>query len=154
HGRRPIPGACAGPSRSPTPRSAASSWATPTCRGCSSATTRPPHESLRRYLKRELKTRVSVLNTGVMGYSPEQYYHSLPASADRFRPHFVVVSILTNDFGDLHEVPTKGRGDWGEGKYRLDKIVDYCRFCRLPHIIVPVPHAPSMFSKRRSGFYP
>src|SRR5262249_1453215 len=101
-----------------------------------------------------LKTRVSVLNTGVMGYSPEQYDHALLAFAERFRPHFVVVSIFTNDFGDLHEVPTKGRGDWAEGKYGLDKIVDFCRFHRWSHGIVPVPYGPSMFSRRRSGFYP
>ncbi len=39
-GRRPTPGACAGPSRTPTPPSAGWSWAIPSCRGCSSATTR------------------------------------------------------------------------------------------------------------------
>jgi hypothetical protein len=113
-----------------------------------------PPECLRRYLQREMGTRVSILNTGVMGYSPEQYYHSLLAFAGRFRPHFVVVSVFANDFGDLFEVPAKGVGDWDEGKYWLDKIVDYCRGRRLPHVIVPVPYAPWMFSKRKSGFYP
>jgi hypothetical protein len=113
-----------------------------------------PPECLRRYLQSNLRTRVSILNTGVMGYSPEQYYHSLMAFAGRFRPHFVVVSIFTNDFGDLHEVASKGRGDWEEGKYWLDQVVDYCRSRQLPHVIVPVPYKPSMFSKRRSGFYP
>jgi lysophospholipase L1-like esterase len=113
-----------------------------------------PPECLRRYLQGELKTRVSILNTGVMGYSPEQYYHSLMAFADKFRPDFVVVSFFTNDFGDLHKVPTQGIGDWEEGKYWLEKIVEYCRAHQWPHVIVPAPYQPSMFSKRRSGHYP
>jgi lysophospholipase L1-like esterase len=113
-----------------------------------------PPECLRRYLQGELKTRVSILNTGVMGYSPEQYYHSLMAFADKFRPDFVVVSIFTNDFGDLHKVPTQGIGDWEEGRYWLDKIVEYCRARQWPHLIVPAPYQPSMFAKRKSGYYP
>jgi lysophospholipase L1-like esterase len=113
-----------------------------------------PPECLRRYLRRKLKTSVSILNAGVMGYSPEQYYHSLMAFAGRFRPDFLVVSICANDFGDLFEVPNKGEGDWEEGKYWLGKIVEYCRARQLPHVIVPVPYAPWMFSRRKSGFYP
>jgi hypothetical protein len=113
-----------------------------------------PPECLRRHLQRELKTSVSILNAGVMGYSPEQYYHSLTAFAGRFRPEFVVVSVFANDFGDLHEVPDKGLGDWEEGKYWLGKILEYCRARQLPHVIVPVPYAPWMFSRRKSGYYP
>jgi lysophospholipase L1-like esterase len=113
-----------------------------------------PPECLRRYLQKHLKTRVSILNTGVMGYSPEQYYYSLMAFAERFRPQFVVVSLFTNDFGDLHEVPTKGIGDWEEGKYWLEKIVDYCRARQWPHVIVPAPYQPGMFAKRKGGHYP
>jgi hypothetical protein len=33
-----------------------------------------PPECLRRHLRDRLRTRVSILNTGLMGYSPEQYY--------------------------------------------------------------------------------
>ncbi len=113
-----------------------------------------PPEALRRYLAGRMKTRVSILNTGVMGYSPEQYYYSMMAFAERFRPHFVVVSVFTNDFGDLHEVPTKGLGDWEEGRYWLEKIVAYCRAREWPHLIVAAPYAPNMFAKRKSGFYP
>ena len=113
-----------------------------------------PPECLKRYLARRMKTRVSILNTGVMGYSPEQYYHSLLAFADRFRPQFVVVSVFTNDFGDLFEVPTKGLGDWDEGKYWLEKITDYCRSRQWPCLIVPAPFEPFMFGKRKSGYYP
>jgi hypothetical protein len=113
-----------------------------------------PPESLRRYLEGRVGTKVSILNTGVLGYSPEQYYYALTAFADRFRPHFVVVSIFTNDFGDLHEVATKGRGDWEEGKYWLEKIGAYCRAREWPFVIVAAPYAPSMLGKRRAGNYP
>jgi hypothetical protein len=113
-----------------------------------------PPECLRRYLARHLKTRVSVLNTGHLGYSPEQYYYSLLAFADRFRPHFVVISVFVNDFGDFFDVPTKGRGDWQEGKYWLDEITQFCLTRQWPHLIVPVPFAPHMLGRRRAGYYP
>ena len=47
-----------------------------------------------------------------------------------------------------------GQGDWEEGKYWLDKIVEYCRIHRLPHVIVPVPYAPSMFSQEEERLLP
>jgi hypothetical protein len=115
-----------------------------------------PPESLRQYLQGRVGTgkRVSVLNTGVLGYSPEQYYHSLTSFAGRFPPHFVVVSIFCNDFGDLHEVATKGRGDWEEGKYWLEKISAFCKAREWPYLIVPVPYAPGMLGRRHAGSYP
>jgi hypothetical protein len=112
-----------------------------------------PPECLRRYLESHLKTKVSILNTGHLGYSPEQYYYSLLAYAERFRPDFVVVSVFANDFGDLWEV-LKGRGDWEEGKYWLDKITSFCRTRDWPHLFVPVPFEPQMLGRRRAGFYP
>jgi hypothetical protein len=113
-----------------------------------------PPECLRRYLEDHFQTRVSILNTGHLGYSPEQYYYSLRAFADRFQPHFVIVSVFTNDFGDLYQVPTKGRGDWAEGKYWLDKITQFCRSRQWPHLIVPVPFEPNILGRRRAGYYP
>ena len=113
-----------------------------------------PPECLGRYLEDQLETRVSILNAGVLGYSPEQYYYSLLAFGDRFQPHFVVVSVFTNDFGDLYDVATKGRGDWDEGKYWLDRIVQLCRSRQWPHLIVPVPFETHLFGRRRAGFYP
>ena len=86
-----------------------------------------PPECLRRYLQGRVDGRVSVLNTGVLGYSPEQYYYSLTTFADRYRPNLVVVSIYSNDFGDIHDVAGKGLGDWDEGKYWLEKIAALCR---------------------------
>ena len=112
-----------------------------------------PSECLRRDLERRWKSKVSILNTGHLGYSPEQYYYSLIAFADRFRPHFVVVSICSNDFGDGFEV-LEGKGDWDEGKYWLDLIGEFCRKRQLPYLIVPAPQTTQMMSRRKTGFYP
>ncbi len=112
-----------------------------------------PPESLRRYLETQLKTRVSILNTGHLGYSCEQYYYSLVAFAKRFRPHFVVVSIFANDFGDLFEVP-RGRGDFEEGSYWLQKIAEFCNSRQLVKLFVVVPLETQMSATRRAEFYP
>jgi hypothetical protein len=113
-----------------------------------------PPECLRRYLAHERKARVSILNGGVMGYSPEQYYYTLTAFADRFRPHFVVVSVCPNDFGDTFEATSRGAADWKEGKYWLEKIAAYCRVRRWPCLIVPAPFEPCLLRRRNSGYYP
>ncbi len=104
--------------------------------------------------KTDCKTRVSILNAGVMGYSPEQYYYSLVAFADRFRPHFVVVSVFPNDFGGVSAVVDRGAGDWPEARYWLEKIAAHCQERRWPLVIVPVPYEAYLLNRRRSGFYP
>lgn len=113
-----------------------------------------PPECLRRNLQARFQTRVSILNAGVMGYSPEQYYYTLIALADRFRPHFVVVSVFPNDFGGASAVASRGDGDWPEGKYWLEKIVSFCRERRWPCLIVPAPYEAHLFTRRASGYYP
>ncbi len=113
-----------------------------------------PPECLRRYLRDHLKTKVSILNTGVMGYSPEQYYYSLIAFADRFRPQFVVVSVFLNDFGHTPDVGDRGIADWPEGKYWLEKIASYCSDRDWPYLIVPAPFVSQLLLKRNSGYYP
>jgi lysophospholipase L1-like esterase len=113
-----------------------------------------PPECLRRYLQRELKTRVSILNAGVMGYSPEQYYHSLTAFAGRFRPNFVVVSVFANDFGNDADVAGRGVGDWQEGKFWLQSTIKYCRAHGWPCLIVAAPVEGSLLKQRNSGYYP
>jgi lysophospholipase L1-like esterase len=113
-----------------------------------------PPECLRRYLERGLKTRVSILNAGLMGYSPEQYYYSLVEFAGRFRPHFVVVSVFANDCGSIGEAIGRGAGDWPEGKYWLDRIARDCEANRRPYLIVPAPVEVSLLRKRRPGLYP
>jgi hypothetical protein len=112
-----------------------------------------PPECLRRALESRLKTKVSILNTGHIGYSSEQYYHSLLAFADRFHPEFVVVSVFANDFGDIYDV-VKGLGDWDEANYWFNKIADYCRALGLVQLFVAVPYEDQLFGKRKTGFYP
>ncbi len=111
-----------------------------------------PPECLKRYLQDHLKTRVSILNGGVLGYSPEQYYYSLLAFADRSHPHFVVVSVVTNDFGNAVDVEMRGVGDWQEGKYWLEKIAAYDRAHHCPVLIVPVPYKGSTIGRRGPGY--
>jgi lysophospholipase L1-like esterase len=112
-----------------------------------------PPECLRRDLERRLKSKVSVVNAGVLGYSPEQYYYSLVAFADRFRPQFVVVSVFANDFGEASQV-TNGGGDWVEGKYWLDRILSLTQAQGWTCLFVPVPASERTLGRRKSGFYP
>ncbi|MFI5459154.1 MAG: hypothetical protein ACHRXM_27310 [Isosphaerales bacterium] len=112
-----------------------------------------PPECLRRHLETHLKTKASILNTGHLGYSPEQYYYSLLAFADRFPAQFVIVSVFSNDFGDLFEV-LDGKGDWVEGKYWLDRIADFCRGRNWPCLFVSVPIKSQMLNRRKTAFYP
>jgi hypothetical protein len=114
-----------------------------------------PPECLRHELENHLKIRVSILNTGHLGYSPEQYYYSLVEYADRFRPHFVVVSVFGNDFaGEIGDVVTLGKGDWDEGKYWLDKTISLCLARGWTYLIVPVPYEPVLLGRRKAGYYP
>jgi lysophospholipase L1-like esterase len=112
-----------------------------------------PPECLRRDLEARLKTSVSILNAGVLGYSPEQYYHSLVAFADRFQPQFVVVSVFANDFGEASDVSTGG-GDWNEGKFWLERIMNLTQARRWICLFVPVPVSDRTLGRRMSGFYP
>ena len=113
-----------------------------------------PPECLRRHLRGRLATRVSVLNTGVMGYSPEQYYYTLTAFVDRFRPHFVVVSVYANDFGNALSVVSRGVGDWPESKHWLEKIAHVCQARDCPFLVVSVPIRACILDRRTSGNYP
>jgi lysophospholipase L1-like esterase len=113
-----------------------------------------PPERLRRYLEREMAARVSILNAGVMGYSPEQYYYSLMEFAERFQPHFVVVSVFANDCGKVFDATGRGVGDWQEGKYWLEKIIQDCKSHGRQYIIVPAPFELNLLGKRKPGYYP
>ncbi len=112
-----------------------------------------PPECLRRYLEAHYHVKTSVLNTGCLGYSPEQYHASLLEFADRFHPQFIVESVCSNDFGDGFEV-VQGKGEWDEAKYWMDLTAEYCRTHQIPLLVVPVPFEPSMFGRRKAGFYP
>ncbi len=112
-----------------------------------------PPVFLGRELESRLGVRASILNTGVLGYSPEQYYFSLIEYAERLKPHFVVVTLCVNDFGDVADV-IAGRGDYAEAKYWLDKIDDHCRPRGIMTITAPVPYDDQVTGLRRGGNFP
>ena len=84
-----------------------------------------PVECLKRDLKARLGASVEILNTGHLGYSPEQYYYTLdricpavPASirrGERLRQRFRRFSGSA-----------RGQGGLGRGSYWLGMIRDYC----------------------------
>ncbi len=100
-----------------------------------------------------LGARVSILNTGVLGYEPEHEYHTLRAFAERFRPRFVVVATFVNDFGEEAAV-LRGEGDWVEPAYWLEKIQEYCRSKGILCLFAPVPWEGQLASVRNTGDYP
>lgn len=112
-----------------------------------------PVECLRRYIETHLKTGVSLLNTGHLGYSPEQEYYTLTEYAPRFPPRFVVLSLFANDFGGVFEV-AGGQGDWEEGKYWVGKIAEYCQSRGILLLTVPAPLERQIDARRLTGFYP
>jgi hypothetical protein len=112
-----------------------------------------PVECLKRDLAVRLDARVEILNTGHLGYSPEQYYYTLVEFARRFPPRFVVVSVFANDFGDFHEV-LDGTGDWEEGDYWLGKIRDFGFAHEIECLVVPAPWVNQIEGPQMAGNYP
>jgi len=102
-----------------------------------------PPARLQAHLSSALEAPVSVLNTGHIGYSPEQYDQTLRAFGDRFRPHFVVISIVNNDFGDLDDPAS-----WAEGEYWIDRIAQLCNNRRWEFLLVPSPEEFSLLDLR------
>jgi lysophospholipase L1-like esterase len=109
-----------------------------------------PPACLERYLSNEWKAPVSILNTGHLGYSPEQYYYTLREYGDQFRPQFVVVSICSNDFGDPFDA-SAGDGGWEEGEYWLELIHQYCNTRNILCLITPVPDESRVTGPRKGG---
>jgi hypothetical protein len=112
-----------------------------------------PVECLKRDLEERLHAPVEILNTGHLGYSPEQYYYSLIEYAPRFPPQFVVVSLFANDFGDFQEV-LEGNGDWEEASYWLGLIRDYCLAHNVDCVVVPAPWVNQIEGPQMAGNYP
>jgi hypothetical protein len=102
-----------------------------------------PPAKLECYLSLALKARVSVLNTGHLGYSPEQYEQTLRELGERFRPHYVIVSIYHNDFGDMSDP-----ANWAEGEYWLDRIVELCMHRGWQSVFVPAADEAALFGPR------
>jgi hypothetical protein len=65
----------------------------------------------------------------------------------------VVLSLFANDFGGIVEA-SEGRGDWEEGKYWLDQIVQYCRDRGILLLTATLPLESQMVSRRFAGNYP
>jgi hypothetical protein len=102
-----------------------------------------PPARLQSHLASALAAPVSVLNTGHIGYSPEQYEQTLRAFGDRFRPHYVVISISGNDFGN-----TDDPANWAEGEYWIDRIADLCSNRGWEFLLVPAADEFSMLGPR------
>jgi hypothetical protein len=112
-----------------------------------------PSECLKRDLKKRLEAEVEILNTGHLGYSPEQYYFTLKEFAERFPSQFVIVSFFANDFGELFEA-IEGRGDWEESAYWLNQIFELCNARGMICLFVPAPWVNEIDGVLQSGFYP
>ena len=113
-----------------------------------------PTECLKRDLKSRLQASVEILNTGHLGYSPEQYYYTLVEFGRRFPPQFVVVSIFANDFGGTIEKVFQGEGDWEEGRYWLWRIREYCLKRNAVFLVVPAPWVRQIEEPQLAGNYP
>jgi hypothetical protein len=116
--------------------------------------TQTPTECLKRDLTARLEASVEILNTGHLGYSPEQYYYSLVEYAERFPPQFVVISIFANDFGSDLDAVLQGRGDWKEGCYWLSRIRAFCAARQLICLFVPAPWVNQLEGPQLAGYYP
>jgi hypothetical protein len=112
-----------------------------------------PTENLKRELTTRLGAAVEILNTGHLGYSPEQYYYTLVQYGKRFAPRFVVVSFFANDFGDFQEA-LEGKGDWEEAQYWMSRISQYCFSNAATCVMVPAPWVNQIEGPQRAGNYP
>jgi len=113
-----------------------------------------PSLHLQRQLADAWKLRVSVLNTGHIGYSPEQYYYSLVEYGEKFRPQFVVVSVCPNDLGDGGSVMS-GQADWlSEADYWITQIRAWCLSRNVACLVVGVPIYTQVEAVRRDDLYP
>ena len=113
-----------------------------------------PTECLKRELKSRLQAPVEILNTGHLGYSPEQYYYTLVEYGRRFPPQFVVVSIFANDFGGDVEAVLLGNGDVEEARYWLWRIREYCLAREAHFLVVPAPWVKQIEEPQLAGNYP
>lgn len=113
-----------------------------------------PPICLERYLRSAWKMPVTVVNTGHIGYSPEQYYYTLLEYGDRVKPRFVVVSVCPNDFGDGAAV-LRGQGDWfDEARHWLAEIRRWCASRNVTCLLVPVPTHLQVEGVRVDAQYP
>ncbi|GIW88471.1 MAG: hypothetical protein KatS3mg108_2795 [Isosphaeraceae bacterium] len=113
----------------------------------------PPLE-LERTLASQTGLTTSILNTGHIGYAPEQYFRTLEEYGPRFNPHFVVTSVCPNDLGDENQVLEGHPDDLDEAAYWLDAIAAWCRGRNVTFLVVIVPIDRQVLGIRRPGRYP
>jgi lysophospholipase L1-like esterase len=113
-----------------------------------------PPLDLERALTSLTGRRASILNTGHIGYAPEQYYRTLEEYGPRFDPHFVVVSVCPNDLGDENRVLEGNADDLDEAARWLNAIAAWCRGRNIPVLVVLVPIDRQVLGIRRPGRYP
>jgi hypothetical protein len=109
-----------------------------------------PVACLQRTLQHCLATRVALLNTGHIGYSPEQHYFTLLEYSARFRPHFVLLTLCMNDFGGMTLTPE----GLEEGRYWIGKIGQYCRERGIACYVASFPHEAQVTGSRREKSLP
>jgi hypothetical protein len=113
-----------------------------------------PPLDLERELAAATHQTVSVLNTGHIGYCPEQYNFTLQEYGPRFHPQFVVVSVCPNDFGEGMDVILGKGDDWDEAAHWLSEIVLWCRGRSIPCLLVPAPVDQQLLGSRKDAYYP
>jgi hypothetical protein len=108
-----------------------------------------PPARLQAHLSSALQAPVSVLNTGHVGYSPEQYDQTLRAFGDRFGPHLVILSIIANDIDRLDDPAS-----WAEAEFAIDQIDERCRMRGWKLLVVPTPEALTLLGRRDFTRFP
>jgi hypothetical protein len=108
-----------------------------------------PPARLQSHLRSALQAPVSVLNTGHVGYSPEQYYQTLREFGERFQPHYVVLSIIANDIDNLDDPAS-----WAEAEVSIDRISELCRHRGWGLLVIPSPEAMSLLGPRDFSRFP
>lgn len=113
-----------------------------------------PPLALERFLADAWNTDVSVLNTGHIGYAPEQYCQTLRALGPKFKPHFVIISVCPNDFGNDNDVVAGQGDDWDEATHWIGEILHWCRATNIPCMLVPAPLDRYVVGLRKDAWYP
>lgn len=112
-----------------------------------------PSAQLEQALQKRLRSvTVSVFNTGVIGYSTEQEYHTLVEQYEHFRPNVVILHFFANDVHpDYQTVLETGEGDWHLAWEWIERIQQFCRARHVPiQLVSMIPARPQLTVAGRS----
>jgi lysophospholipase L1-like esterase len=90
---------------------------------------------------------VSVVNTGHLGYSPEQYFEAWTAYRARLRPNAVVISLYSNDF-------ESERPAFLDSARWIARIQSACEAVGITCLVVPVPEHAEIEGTAHQPWYP